>query len=88
MRDVGEGSLGLILFDIALFLIGVVLVPTALKIIKSLNDILIHLITIIKTLGELCESIKKLSDDLVEARVRDTKLENEINNLRKQIEKL
>ena len=79
-------DLALIGFDIALLIIAVVLVPSSLKVIKILNDILDGTKLFTTSLSALCESIKTITSELTEARIRDVNLRNDINSLRERID--
>lgn len=73
---------GLIGFDIALLIIGVVLVPTGIKTVSVLNDILNNMRDFTKSLSNVCETMKDISNQLKDAHIRDVNLKNEIRNIK------
>lgn len=72
---------GLLGFDIGLYLIALllaILIPIGIKVISVLNQIL----TNSKSVKGILETLTKISEELVEARLRDNDLRNEVNNLK------
>ena len=81
----GNTPAGLLLLDILLLVFGGVLIPLLYAIFKILRDILTYCISFGETMTTLCKTVKSITDEMTETRLRDVKFENQITNLQTEL---
>ena len=84
----GETPPGIILLDILLVVLGGVLLPMLYSISKSLRKIFAKQGELMTSLSGIGESIGKVSQEMIEERIRDINFQNQINNLQADITSL
>lgn len=66
-------------------LVGGVLIPIGWKISSALTKIFSNLKSFTDSLETLCGTMKEVTDELTEARLRDATLQNDIENIKEQL---
>ena len=66
-------------------LVGGVLIPIGWRISSSLSKIFSSLKIFTESLNSLCTTMKEVTTELTEARLRDETLKNEINNIKESL---
>lgn len=83
----GNTPVGIIFLDILLLIFAAILIPLLYSIFRTLRDILTNTIRLGQAIGDLCVSVKEITEEMTEARIRDVGFNNEIKNLRKDLER-
>lgn len=66
-------------------LVGGVLIPIGWRISSSLAKIFGSLKSFTESLETLCITMKEISNEMTEARIRDSEIKNEINNIKESL---
>lgn len=85
MAVFGDTPTGIIILDIILMIFGGVLIPLLWMIFDKLRKMLDNSEASSKALTELCVSLKEVTIELTEARVRDIEIKHEIENVRQEL---
>ena len=78
---------GIVGFDIAMVIVAGLLIPIGIKIISLLNSIKVSISSTSKVLGNLCNSVEKITDQIRDAHLRDKDIEHRLDNIEKYLDK-
>lgn len=84
----GDAPLGIIFLDIILVIFGGVLIPLFWSIFKCLRDILNQSKMFNIQVTDIITKLTRVSEELTEARMRDNNIQNELENVKVNMNRL
>lgn len=81
----GDTPTGIILLDIILIIFAGILIPILWKIHSSMTTHTNQSKSVIDQLGSIFREIREMSKELVEARISDSHIRNELDNIRSEL---